>query len=201
MRILAPGWSQLPANSRKDLGREASKPSFAGQRGNGRVSRAKLPRRCKADKLISCRRWSSPEPPVRADDSYTLRLEFIVQTVLLISAGAILGANLRYFLAQFVTARVGSSFPLGTLIINISASFILGFFLIWTTERVLADPRWRIFVAIGFCATYSTYSSYAFETFALFERGEFGRALLNVLITNVVCFIAVALGAALARSL
>jgi fluoride exporter len=138
---------------------------------------------------------------VRADDSYTLGLEFIVQTVLLISVGAILGANLRYFLAQFVTARAGSSFPFGTLVINISASFILGFFLIWTTERVLADPRWRIFVAIGFCATYSTYSSYAFETFALFERGEFVRALLNVLVMNIVCLVAVALGAVVARSL
>jgi fluoride exporter len=124
-----------------------------------------------------------------------------VQTVLLISIGAILGANLRYFVAQYVAVRAGSSFPLGTLIINISASFILGFFLIWTSERVLADPRWRIFIAIGFSATYSTYSSYAFETFALFERGEFWMALLNVLVTNVICFLAVALGAALARSL
>jgi fluoride exporter len=124
-----------------------------------------------------------------------------LQTVLLISIGAILGANLRYFVAQYVAARAGSSFPLGTLIINISASFILGFFLIWTTERVLADPRWRLFIAIGFCATYSTYSSYAFETFALFERGAFWMALLNVLVTNVICFLAVALGAALARTL
>lgn len=124
-----------------------------------------------------------------------------MQTVLLISIGAIIGANLRYFLAQYVTARAGSAFPFGTLIINISASFILGFFLIWTTERVLADPRWRVFVAVGFCATYSTYSSYAFETFALFERGAFWLALWNILGTNVVCFIAVALGAALARSL
>jgi CrcB protein len=124
-----------------------------------------------------------------------------LQTVLLISSGAILGANLRYFVAQYVARLIPSSFPFGTLIINISASFILGFFLIWTTERELADPRWRLFIAVGFCATYSTYSSYAFETFALFEKGQFPFAALNILVTNVVCFIAVALGAALARSL
>ena len=124
-----------------------------------------------------------------------------MQTVLLISIGAIIGANLRYFVAQYVTKLIPSSFPFGTLVINITASFMLGFFLIWTTERVLADPRWRIFFAVGFCATYSTYSSYAFETFALFEKGQFPFALFNVLATNVVCFIAVALGAALARSL
>lgn len=124
-----------------------------------------------------------------------------MQTVLLISIGAVIGANLRYFVAQYVAARFASSFPLGTLIINISASFVLGFFLIWTTERVLADPRWRMVIAVGFCATYSTYSSFAFETFALFERGQFGMLALNILATNVVCFVAVLLGAALARSL
>ena len=124
-----------------------------------------------------------------------------MQTVLLISVGAIIGANLRYFVAQYVAKLIPSSFPYGTLIINITASFILGFFLIWTSERVLADPRWRMLIAVGFCATYSTYSSYAFETFALFEKGLFSLAALNFLLTNVVCFIAVALGAALARTL
>jgi CrcB protein len=125
----------------------------------------------------------------------------MLQTVLLISAGAVIGANLRYFVAQYVAKLIPSGFPWGTLTINISASFILGFFLIWTSERVLADPRWRAFVAVGFCATYSTYSSYAYETFALFEKGHFSVAALNFLATNVICFIAVMLGAALARSL
>jgi len=124
-----------------------------------------------------------------------------LQTVLLISFGAIIGANLRYFVAQYVTRLMPSTFPLGTLVINISASFILGFFMIWTTERVLADPRWRIFIAVGFCATYSTYSSYAFETFALFDKGHLPVALLNIVATNIICFIAVGLGAALARGI
>ena len=124
-----------------------------------------------------------------------------MQTVLLISIGAILGANLRYFVAQYLSKLIPSSFPLGTLIINITASFILGFFLIWTSERVLADPRWRLFVAVGFCATYSTYSSYAFETFALVDNGQFWMAALNFLLTNVVCFVAVLAGVALARGI
>ncbi|HEV1285758.1 MAG TPA: fluoride efflux transporter CrcB [Bryobacteraceae bacterium] len=124
-----------------------------------------------------------------------------MQTVLLISIGAILGANLRYFVAQYVSKLIPSSFPYGTLIINITASFMLGFFLVWTSERVLADPRWRIFFAVGFCATYSTYSSYAFETFALVENGQFWLAAMNLVLTNVVCFVAVVSGAALARSI
>jgi CrcB protein len=125
----------------------------------------------------------------------------MLQTVLLISLGAILGANLRYFVAQGVARLIPSSFPFGTLVINITASFILGFFVIWTSERVLADPRWRTFIAIGFCATYSTYSSYIFETFALLEKGQFSLAAFNLIGTNVICFIAVMLGAVLARKL
>lgn len=124
-----------------------------------------------------------------------------MQTVLLISLGALLGANLRYFVAQYVAHMIPASFPLGTLVINISASFLLGLFLVWTSERVLADPRWRLFFAVGFCATYSTYSSYMFETFALFERGQFMLAALNILVSNMVCFIAVVAGAVLARAL
>ncbi len=124
-----------------------------------------------------------------------------MQNILLISVGAVIGANLRYFVALYVSKLVPSTFPFGTLIINLTASFVLGFFLIWTSERVLADPRWRIFFAVGFCATYSTYSSYAFETFALFEKGQWALSMLNILCTNVLCFIAVVLGAMLARSL
>jgi hypothetical protein len=52
--------------------------------------------------------------------------------------------------------------------------FFPGFFLIWTSDRVLADPRWRRSIAIGFCATYSTCSSHAFETFALFGKASSG---------------------------
>ena len=124
-----------------------------------------------------------------------------MQTILWISIGAVLGANLRYFVAQYVAKLVPTSFPLGTLIINLSASLVLGFFLVWTSERVLVDPRWRLFVAVGFCGAYSTYSSYAFETLALFEAGQFSFAALNVVITIVTCFVAVVLGAALARAL
>src|ERR1700685_4050122 len=99
-----------------------------------------------------------------------------LQTVLLISLGAIIGANLRYFVAQYIAKLIPSTFPLGTLLINFTASFVLSLFLIWTTERVLADPRWRLFVAVGFCATYSTYSIYAVETFSLFEQGQWALA-------------------------
>ncbi|MCZ2154477.1 MAG: CrcB family protein [Bryobacterales bacterium] len=62
-------------------------------------------------------------------------------------------------------------------------------------------PRWRSFIAIGFCATYSTYSSFAFETLVLIERNQWFNAAVYVLIMNVACLVAVVLGAAAARSL
>lgn len=124
-----------------------------------------------------------------------------MQNIVLISLGAIVGANLRYFIAQVAAKFIPSSFPYGTLAINLSASFILGFFLTWTGERVLVDPRWRLLIAVGFCGGYSTYSSYAYETLALFEKGQWALTASNILGMNVLCFVAVALGAALARSL
>jgi CrcB protein len=124
-----------------------------------------------------------------------------MQTPLWISLGAILGANSRYLLARFAARVLDTSFPYGTLIINITGSLLLGFFLVWTTERVLADPRWRMFVAIGFCGSFTTFSSYAFESFTYFEQGHWWLMMANVLGNNVLCLAAVLAGAALARVL
>jgi CrcB protein len=118
---------------------------------------------------------------------------------LFISLGAIAGANLRYLIGQLSSRWFSSSLPIGTLIINVSGSFVLGFFLIWTAERVFADPRWRLLIAVGFCGGYTTYSTYAYETFALFEQGQWLACAANVVLTNVLCVLGAAAGAALAR--
>jgi fluoride exporter len=125
-----------------------------------------------------------------------------VQAYLWISLGAVLGASLRFFVARLSSRLVGASFPTaGTLFINITGSFLLGLFLVWTTERVLADPRWRLFIAIGFCGSYTTFSSYAFETMAYFEQGQWLLFGSNILANNLLCLAAVLAGAALARAL
>ena len=69
---------------------------------------------------------------------------------LAISVAAIVGANLRYLLSRLAVREFGPVFPYGTLIINILGSFIVGLCVIWTTERVLVDPRWRLLVVVGF---------------------------------------------------
>jgi CrcB protein len=64
-----------------------------------------------------------------------------VQTIFWISLGAVAGANARYFVGRWIARNYSAAFPYGTLLINVTGSLLLGFFLIWTTERVLADPR------------------------------------------------------------
>ena len=118
-----------------------------------------------------------------------------------IALGAVVGASLRYFVGAYVARIVPATFPYGTLLINLTGSFILGFFLIWIGERVLVDPHWRLLIAVGFCGSYTTFSSYAFETFALGEQGQWVLAGLNIVASNAICLAAVLVGAALARRL
>ena len=124
-----------------------------------------------------------------------------MQAYLWISLGAVLGASLRFLVSRMAARLIGASFPFGTLFINITGSFLLGLFLIWTTERVLADPRWRLIIAIGFCGSYTTFSSYAFESMAYFEQGQWLLFGSNILANNLLCLAAVLAGAMLARAL
>ena len=118
-----------------------------------------------------------------------------------ISLGAIVGASARYFISRFIARSVTASFPYGTLLINITGSFLLGLFLVWSTERALPDPRWRLLIAIGFCGSYTTFSSYAFESFSLFEQGHYALFASNVLASNLLCLAGVLAGAIIARSI
>jgi fluoride exporter len=118
-----------------------------------------------------------------------------------ISLGAVLGANLRYFLGKIVTRMSDAAFPWGTLIINITGSMVLGFFLAWTTQRVIANPLWRWLIAVGFCGSYTTFSSYAYETMAYFEQGHWSLFAANIITNNLLCLVAVIAGAAVARSI
>jgi CrcB protein len=120
---------------------------------------------------------------------------------LAISLGAVAGANLRYWMSRSLVRLLGPAFPYGTLAINVLGSFVLGFFLAWTTERVMVDPRWRLFVAVGFCGGYTTFSSYAYETMAFFQQGQWALLTANVLSNNLLTCVAVLAGMALARVL
>ena len=120
---------------------------------------------------------------------------------LAISAAAIAGANLRYVMSRLAVREIGLAFPIGTLIINVLGSFIVGLFVIWTTERVLLDPRWRLLVVVGCCGSFTTFSSYAFESMSFFEHGQWGLSLANIFANNLLCLAGALAGMALARAI
>jgi CrcB protein len=118
-----------------------------------------------------------------------------------IALGAVAGASARYALSGYIARAISTSFPYGTLVINITGSLVLGFFLVLAGERTLLDPRWRMLIAIGFCGSYTTFSSYAFESFAAMESGQWALMAINIVANNALCLGAVVVGAAVARGL
>jgi fluoride exporter len=120
---------------------------------------------------------------------------------LAISVGAVLGANVRYLLGGWISDRIGSAFPYGTLVINVTGSIVIGFLLILITERVVAPEWFRPLFIIGFLGSYTTFSTFSYETLALAREGSYLAAGANVVASVGVSLAGVLLGAAVARAI
>jgi len=120
---------------------------------------------------------------------------------LLISAGAVTGANLRYWVATYFAARLGQAFPYGTLFINITGSFVLGFALTLVANRIVVDPGYRLLIGTGFLGAYTTFSAFSYDMVVLLERGDLLLALANAGASLFGSIIAAYLGVAVARLL
>lgn len=118
-----------------------------------------------------------------------------------VALGGIAGVNARYFLGRWVGNRTSADFPYGTFLINISGAFVIGIVLTLLTERLALDPRWRLILVVGFLGGYTTFSSFAYEAFALGDRGEWLRAAVYVIGTNVLGLAACVLGVVIARAI
>ena len=104
-----------------------------------------------------------------------------MEKFLIISAGAVLGANARYLISDWAARKLGVGFPYGTFIINLTGSLLIGLFLTLATERFVVDPRLRLFITIGFLGAYTTFSTYAYESFTLIYQGQWLAGTLNLL--------------------
>jgi CrcB protein len=124
-----------------------------------------------------------------------------VQAILVISLGGILGANTRYFVSLYVAERLGTVFPYGTFLINVTGSLIIGFFLTLITERYSVDPLWRLFFATGFLGAYTTFSSYTFEAAQLIRDGSYVPALVYLFGSVLAGMVGVFAGIVLAEQL
>ena len=122
------------------------------------------------------------------------------QVYLAVAAGGALGTVSRYFLSGVVANAFGATFPWGTLIINVTGSFVIGFFGILTGPdgRYLVGSVTRQFVMIGFCGGYTTFSSFSLQTLSLLRDGEWFSAGGNIVGSVVLCLLSVWLGAAMA---
>jgi CrcB protein len=121
--------------------------------------------------------------------------------VLLISAGAVLGANARYWLGVLLNRAAGSDgFPWATLLINVSGSLVLGGFLGFAARR-LPDPGWGLVIAVGFCGAYTTFSTFGYELFAMLQAHDVAQATLYVGSSVLLALGAVAFGWVIGQAL
>jgi CrcB protein len=118
-----------------------------------------------------------------------------------IAAGSAIGGVSRYLLGGILQRQAGGTFPLGTLVINLSGSFLLGLILRYAVETPTLTPETRAFLTVGFCGGYTTFSTFSYETVALMEDGQWPRAALYVALSVALSLLATFLGIAAAREL
>jgi len=124
-----------------------------------------------------------------------------LQKYLFIALGGALGSLARYAVGTSVSNRMGTRFPFGTLIINISACLIIGFSLEFLNRHSNMNPALRYLIPIGFIGAYSTFSTFEWEIFSNLNSGAFWIAIAYVATSLVFGLVAVALGAALGRAI
>ena len=125
----------------------------------------------------------------------------MISGLLSVALGSVLGGMARYFISGFVARRVGETFPWGTLFINVSGAFLIGILgaLALDDNSIFASPDPWLFGVTGFLGCYTTVSSFSLQSLNLAREGERGRAAGYVVLSVVLCLIAVASGFTIVR--
>jgi fluoride exporter len=124
-----------------------------------------------------------------------------LQKYFLIAIGGALGSIARFWVGSTVAGRMGTRFPYGTLVVNITACIVLGFCLAFLDKRSLLNPAWRFLIPVGFVGAYSTFSTFEWEAFANLQTGAFLIAALYIALSIVLGLAGVWCGVAIARSI
>lgn len=118
---------------------------------------------------------------------------------LAIAAGGAVGALLRFWGANWVYGLLGRGFPYGTLAVNLFGSLLMGFCYVWLVERASLGPEWRALIMVGFLGAFTTFSTFSIETMNLIEGGALLKAVLNMVLSVVLCVVAAWLGLLIGR--
>ena len=117
----------------------------------------------------------------------------------LVFAGAGLGGLARYLAGGWIMAKYGGRFPLGTFVINVTGSFLIGVLMTLFTERFVPHPNWRLFLVVGALGGYTTFSSFEYESYQAVRDGARWLGILYVTGSVLVGYAGVWLGAVFAR--
>ena len=116
---------------------------------------------------------------------------------LVVLAGAGFGGLARYVAGSWIMLKYGGRFPLGTLFINVSGSFLIGVLMTLLTERLNPHPNWRLFLVVGFLGGYTTFSSFEYEIFQSVRDGARWMAMLYLTGSVLLGYLGVWMGALL----
>ena len=115
--------------------------------------------------------------------------------------GGAIGAVLRYGASLSVYSLMGRGFPYGTLFVNVTGSLLMGLLGVMMLERFNTGPEWRADVLVGVLGSFTTFSTFSIETLNLLEQGDVMRAVANIVLSVLVCLVAVWFGVLIGRQI
>jgi len=124
-----------------------------------------------------------------------------VLQIVSIAIGGATGALLRFWMSSGIHSFLGRGFPYGTLVVNVSGSFVMGFLYVFILEKMEINTEWQAALMIGLLGAFTTFSTFSIETMNLIEAGDISKAGLNIILSVSLCLIGCWMGMVLGRQI